>query len=264
MRLVAESRRMKKIARKRPFLLGPHVLPMLRCGDRPPSAATGSLGPFRNPYKITMLGGGPATATGLRSSLKFSPTRSLTHPVSRPRTRTATPPYAFKIDRRHHLNLAWERQQRDEELRSAEHLAATIAAPRVAPVADLPHFEALLEASGGRLVVLFVHSASCGVCKAVHGIYNDVCAESHRQRARTVFLEHDIYDVYDNTTALARFYNVRATPRFLFFVDGSLLRTMSMADVRAVRNPTPLESEQQRLRAILFELLVKHAPGARR
>ena len=63
---------------------------------------------------------------------------------------------------------------------------------------------------------------------------------------------------------------IRATPRFLFLVDGALVGTASIADSRrmaaasrsAVR--THLLTEHQRLRDTLWQLLVRNAPSARR
>jgi hypothetical protein len=48
-----------------------------------------------------------------------------------------------------------------------------------------------------------------------------VCVESRQQRARIVFLRHDMQDAWDWPSDVARYYKLRAAPRFLFFVDVS-------------------------------------------
>ena len=181
----------------------------------------------------------------------------------------STTPCAFHIDHRHHLNLAWERQKEQDRILSPEAINADLTGNAVVPVQNLTHLEALLDAAGGRLVVLALYSTSCGICKELRSVFGEVCVDSHKQRARTVFMEHDVNDEFDFPSDLARYYRIKSVPRFLFFIDGALVRTMNMADVRGLRTTRAevqqaMHSEQHRLRDVLFELLVKNAPSARR
>jgi thiol-disulfide isomerase/thioredoxin len=171
--------------------------------------------------------------------------------------------HAFQIDHRHHMNLSWERQNLAAELLTPSALQASLTQPAVVSIKDLSHLEMLLDVAGGRLAVLYLYTTSCGVCKEMQRLFKATCQESHKQKARTVFLEHDVNDEYDSLSDLARYYRVKAVPRFLFFIDGALVRTMTTADIRSVKNVS-VANEHQKLRAILFELLIKNAPSSRR
>lgn len=61
--------------------------------------------------------------------------------------------------------------------------------------------------------------SSCGICKGVLRELEAVCGESRRQRARIVFLRHDLHDAFDWPSDVARMYALKSAPRFLFFVD---------------------------------------------
>ena len=62
---------------------------------------------------------------------------------------------------------------------------------------------------------------SCGICKDVLRELEAVCRESRQQRARIVFLAHDLQDAWDWPSDIARWYKLKSAPRFLFFVDVS-------------------------------------------
>ena len=173
---------------------------------------------------------------------------------------------ALFIDRRHHLELAWERMERQAELLAPENLHLALSKCDVISVKNLTHLEALLEHAGGQLVCLSLYSASCGVCSELRRSIRSICTDLRHQRARTIFLEHDIYDEFDFPSDVARYYRVKSSPKLLIFVDGALLKTLSILDVRvAAAKISPLITEQeQRLRAVLFEQMVKHAPGSRK
>lgn len=161
------------------------------------------------------------------------------------------------------MNLSWERQQAADLLLTPQALQLSLTQPAVVTIKNLSHLENLLDVAGGRLAVLYLYTTSCGVCKEMQRLYTETCLEGHRQKARTVFLEHDINDEFDFPSDLARYYRIKAVPRFLFFIDGALIKTMTMADIRSVKNVS-VAYEHQRLRAILFELLIKNAPSSRR
>ncbi|EFN52684.1 hypothetical protein CHLNCDRAFT_138664 [Chlorella variabilis] len=165
------------------------------------------------------------------------------------------------------MELQWQRQQAQEQLLAA--VPASLAGGSVIEVAGLAHLEALLEAAAGQLVVLTVYSRSCGICKDVLRELEAVCRESRQQRARIVFLRHDMQDAWDWPSDVARYYKLRSAPRFLFFVDGALLRTAGIADSRTAAGSRSqvqrmLHSEHRKLRETLWELLAQHAPSARR
>ncbi|KAH7623016.1 hypothetical protein Ndes2526B_g02310 [Nannochloris sp. 'desiccata'] len=161
------------------------------------------------------------------------------------------------------MNLSWERQNLAAELLTPQALQTSLTLPAVVSIKNLSHLEMLLDVAGGRLAVLYLYTTSCGVCKEMQRLFQVTCQESHKQKARTVFLEHDVNDEYDSLSDLARYYRVKAVPRFLFFIDGALVRTMTMADIRSVKNVS-VANEHHKLRTILFELLIKNAPSSRR
>ncbi|KAL4420616.1 hypothetical protein ABPG75_010272 [Micractinium tetrahymenae] len=166
------------------------------------------------------------------------------------------------------MELQWQRQVEQDALLAA--VPAALQSGGVLEVQSLPHLERILEAASGQLVVLTVYSRSCGICKAVLRELEAVCRESRQQRARIVFLRHDLHDAFDWPSDVARMYALKSAPRFLFFVDGALVRTASIADSRRIAHGSRtqvervLEMEHRRLRDTLWELLVKNAPSARR
>jgi thiol-disulfide isomerase/thioredoxin len=193
------------------------------------------------------------------------PALRLAHPLPLRRDVRAA---VFRIDHRHHLNLMYERQQADEEVLARA--AADVHSQQVVTVRHLRHLEVLLEATGGRVAVLLLHSRSCGICKDVQLELEALAAESHSARAGVVFMAHDVMDEFDFPSGLARFYAVRSVPRLLFFVDGAVVKMVGMPDVRQVSRGTSLQvkgslrAERLHLSTLLRELLFKNAPSARR
>ncbi|GAB4820332.1 hypothetical protein N2152v2_007378 [Parachlorella kessleri] len=174
---------------------------------------------------------------------------------------------ALHIDRRHHLELAWQRQQQQEALLSS--IQPSSVAGAVQDITNLPHLERAIEVSGGALCVLALYSRSCGICKDVLADFKELWLDCRRQRARVVFMAHDVLDEFDLPSDVARCYNVRTVPRFLFLVDGAVVRQVGMTDARRAvggRASVLLRQQEERrlLRSTLWELLVTHAPGARR
>lgn len=151
--------------------------------------------------------------------------------------RAAVRTQAFSIDHRHHMNLAYERQQVEDDLLSRVE-ADMARESSVVEVKNLRHLERLLEATGGRVVVLSFFSRSCGICKDVRRELDKLSRESHHQRAGIVFLCADTLDDYDWPSDLARYFNIQ------------------------VRNV--LSVERRKLHTRLRELLWKNAPSARR
>ena len=174
---------------------------------------------------------------------------------------------AFQIDRRKHLELAFERQEQHEKLLSRAE--EDVHARSIVQVANLEHLERLFEAAGGAIVVLFLHASSCGLCKDVLMELEGINKEVNKEGSRIVFLKHDIWSEYDFYSDLARYYNIKSVPKFMFFVDGAMVKTTGLPDSRRIlRNrseiKTTLKSERSRLRTTLRHLLLKNAPSARK
>jgi len=66
-----------------------------------------------------------------------------------------TPLKALHIDRRQHLELAWQRQQGEEELLK-QHLTVTV--PTVIDVRTLAHLDQLVDSAGSAIVLLYFYS----------------------------------------------------------------------------------------------------------
>ena len=66
-----------------------------------------------------------------------------------------TPLKALHIDRRQHLELAWQRQQGEEELLK-QHLTVTV--PTVIEVRTLAHLDQLVDSAGSAIVLLYFYS----------------------------------------------------------------------------------------------------------
>ena len=62
---------------------------------------------------------------------------------------------ALRIDRRQHLELAWQRQQGEDELLK---VPATAAAATVTEVRNLAHLEQLVDSAGSAVVLLYCYS----------------------------------------------------------------------------------------------------------
>jgi thiol-disulfide isomerase/thioredoxin len=189
------------------------------------------------------------------------------------RTTSRTPPqtispHAFSIDRNKHLDLAWQRQLEQEQL--IKQAANDAIADNVTQVYNLPHLESLIEAAGGSVVVVSFFSRSCGICKDVLRELDAVCKDAHGSKARIVFLKHDIYNEYDFLSDISRLYAVKTTPSFFFFVDGAVvMRTSGLPDTRRVIGTRSqlqgrIRNQNNRLKALLWECLVKNAPSSRR
>lgn len=148
--------------------------------------------------------------------------------------------------------------------------AAVHNANSIISVTDLQHLERILSVAGGRICLLFLYSCSCGVCKSLIEILEEICRDSNNQKAGIVFLKHDIMNEYDFPSDISRYYAVKSVPRFLFFVEGAVVQnSIGMSDLRQFRATRMqlndvLDNNEQRLRNTLWRLLVKNAPSARR
>jgi hypothetical protein len=170
------------------------------------------------------------------------------------------------IDRRAALERQWLRQQRDADTELAD-------PPRggVLEVRSLPHLERVLERAGASasLVVVLFHSRSCGACGRARQALEALAAEAGSTRTRSAFVCVDVRDEYDHPSAAARLYSVRAVPAFAFFVDGALVRRLSLRDVRALaygRSPAQIraaiEEDVAGVRRAYRAVVMKAAPSA--
>lgn len=80
-------------------------------------------------------------------------------------SRRSVAPKALQIDRRAHLELAWQRQAEQEERLEQLCAASSSGADEVLEISDLAQLEAVCANSGGRVVCVFMYSRTCGVCK---------------------------------------------------------------------------------------------------
>eukprot|EP00803_Ostreobium_quekettii_P011667 evm.model.scf_682EXC.7 EVM.evm.TU.scf_682EXC.7 scf_682EXC:35645-39268(-) len=177
------------------------------------------------------------------------------------------PVRAIRIDRRRHLELAWQRQQ--EEERVLEEQASTSLGQGVLEVRNLRHLDLLLEKAGNSVVVIFFYSKSCGACKQILDSCSRLCSQSQQERANVVFLKHNVYNDFDSPTDVVRMYGIRTVPSFGFFSGGALVRHVRMRDVRGLAGPpdkiqAALRSDQRKLSNTLREVLFRIAPSAAR
>ena len=106
-------------------------------------------------------------ALRVRRSLAFRALRSCLQSVAlqrvsglqvsrqRPQRLLLTPVAALHIDRRQHLELAWQRQQGEEELLK-QHLTETV--PTVIEVRTLAHLDQLVDSAGSAVILLYFYS----------------------------------------------------------------------------------------------------------
>lgn len=147
-----------------------------------------------------------------RAASRAAPPRAASRAAPPPRRR-ALGARAIFIDRRQHLEAAWQRQQEREgawaacggqpgatrtALDVAHHTPPPAAAAerravllqqgavygRVLEVADLEHLEHMLDSAGSSLVVVALYTRSCGACKALLAEFAELCAEVRRRRGR--------------------------------------------------------------------------------
>ena len=67
---------------------------------------------------------------------------------------------ALRIDRRQHLELAWKRQQGEDELLK---LPTSVAAATIVEVRNLAHLDQLVDSAGSAIVLLYCYSKVPGL-----------------------------------------------------------------------------------------------------
>jgi hypothetical protein len=78
--------------------------------------------------------------------------------------RAACQPRAISIDRRHHMELAWRRQQ-ELDAQAPQDLEL-LNSGKVLEVRDLAHLEALQQSFESSVIVVCFYKRSCGTCKS--------------------------------------------------------------------------------------------------
>ncbi|KAL0019873.1 hypothetical protein WJX79_006289 [Trebouxia sp. C0005] len=214
---------------------------------------------------MSRVGGGSSTVLPVKPCLtRLAPL--LQTATQNPRRPLLTPLKALHIDRRQHLELAWQRQQGEEELLK-QHL--TVKGPTVIEVRTLAHLDQLVDSAGSAIVLLYFYSKSCGTCKEVLQHCSQLCQENSHQRAGVLFLKHNIWNEFDDLTDVARMYKAKAVPSFIFLTGGAMVRRLRMPDARHMYGSTSVLNrmysyEKKRLRATLREMLFRNTPSARR
>jgi len=133
------------------------------------------------------------------------------------------------------MDLALERQERE-----MEELEAGVMSPVSAPgleVKTLAHLERAFQLAEARVVCLVVYTSSCGICSRLLKCFDVITEEYKSQPGKAVFLRHNAVDEFDIVSDCARYYNLKSVPHILFFVDGALLSSQSIHDVRRVMRP---------------------------
>ncbi|KAL3136336.1 hypothetical protein ABBQ38_005599 [Trebouxia sp. C0009 RCD-2024] len=127
---------------------------------------------------------------------------------------------ALHIDRRQHLELAWQRQQGEDELLK---VPITLAGSTVIEVRSLAHLDQIVEGAGSAIVLLYLYSKSCGSCKEVLRHCSQLCHENSQQKGGVLFLKHNIWNDFDDLTDVARMYKAKAVPSFIFLTGGAMV-----------------------------------------
>lgn len=172
---------------------------------------------------------------------------------------------AFSIDRRQHLEIAWKRQEEQEE--RAVQRVGDVVAGLVTDVDNLAQLETLLESAGPCLVVVFFYSKTCGICKEARNRFQELALQAKKQRARVAFLQHNVLDDYDHPSDVARFHKVKAVPAFLFMDEGAVVERVSLRDIRRMAGSQSIQGamsdDMRRLKHTFWQVLVRCAPSSR-
>jgi thiol-disulfide isomerase/thioredoxin len=174
----------------------------------------------------------------------------------------------LNIDRRYHMDLAMERQEKELVRLSA--LSESIC-PVGVDVKTLHQLEYACSLAGSRILVLAVYTRSCGICSSLLTMFDSLTEEYGASQARgcAVFARHDASSEFDHVSDVARYYRIKSVPCVLFFVDGALVERLTIRDVRDRMRPHEEIRQEMHgffvvLKQRLFSLIVKHSPSSRR
>ncbi|KAF8062681.1 thioredoxin-like 4 [Scenedesmus sp. PABB004] len=165
--------------------------------------------------------------------------------------------HALHIDRRQHMELAWQRQREREARRSAAPVLG-----QVVEVEDLEHLEALLERSGSSLVVVAFYTRSCGACKALLAEFAALAEEAKAAQVRAVFARHNLLDEFDGWSDVSVWYRARVAPTILFFDGGAVVKRVTLHDVRRMGERAPtiraaMQQDLQTMRRVFRQMAVR-------
>eukprot|EP00878_Enallax_costatus_P008729 GHUV01009123.1.p1 GENE.GHUV01009123.1~~GHUV01009123.1.p1 ORF type:complete len:237 (+),score=33.82 GHUV01009123.1:202-912(+) len=171
--------------------------------------------------------------------------------------------HAFQIDRRHHLELAWKRQQERDE-----RLAQDVTFGKVVEIKDLEHLDSLVDKAGNSLVVVCFYTRSCGACKALLQEFQHLCEEAKAQQVRAVFARHNLLDEFDSWSDLSVWHKIRVVPTIMFYDGGAVVKKVTLHDVRRMGEAAPTIREQMQhdvkhMRTLFRQMIFEKAPGAR-
>eukprot|EP00798_Chlamydomonas_sp_ICE-L_P001446 gene1446-32820_t len=175
---------------------------------------------------------------------------------------------AINLNRREYMDNMWKRQEEREKKRALFIEELEKGSCGVEEVEDLEHFNLLLDAAGSRLVVLFIYSKACGICKDAMQRFELMCDDTKNQKGRVLFLAHNIIDPYDHVSDIARMHKVKAVPCFLFMDEGALVRRLSLRDIRILYGTKgqvqdAIQEDILKFRSVFKEMVYTRAPGSR-
>lgn len=164
------------------------------------------------------------------------------------------------------MELAWQRQQQYDA--QAPQDIELLSNGKVLELRDLSHLETLTAAFENSIIVICFYKRSCGTCKSMLRRYEQLAMDAKREWARAVFLKHDIINEFDDVSDVARLYKVKATPGFIFFDEGAVVKRLSLRDVREIAgNKGDLQQamldDVSKLHSTVRQVIFKAAPGSR-
>jgi hypothetical protein len=102
-------------------------------------------------------------------------------------------------------------------------------------VTDEGDLQAIFNAAGNALVLVFCSRPSCGACKDAAKVFEQLRQEAQNARARVFFVRHSIESPYGAPSELSLQWRVRAVPAFLFLDGGAVVSTIGSGRSRAAR-----------------------------
>lgn len=164
------------------------------------------------------------------------------------------------------MELAWQRQQQYEA--QAPHDIELLSSGKVLELRDLSHLETLTSAFESTVIVICFYKRSCGTCKNMLLKYGQLAQDAKREWARAVFLKHNIINEFDDVSDVARLHKVKATPGFIFFDDGAVVKRLSLRDAREIAGDKgdlqqAMSDDVSKLHSTVRQVIWKAAPGAR-
>lgn len=95
---------------------------------------------------------------------------------------------------------------------------------QVRSCSDPTFFQSLLR--NNRVVIAFFTSANCGPCRMIEPVFEDLAKNKSKPDGAVAFVKVDL--AVGRSAAVAAPYGVRATPTFIFFLDGRKVSEQKM------------------------------------